>query len=254
MVSRTTAPCGWGWNSPFDTGPNLIGSPPASERSVCPRSPMGVVKHPLPRRAGRANTDVRELRLGSSPGSRYGAKNPVPRSRSTASMGSPVATSPPSHGRGDGEQQRQAQPDHAGQPGDQQRRPHAGAEGERTCVGDQRHAAGDERDHVEPGQVAVGGGQPGPAAGGEGVERGEQLGAGRRAQLGGAPPGPARPARGRRGPPWWPSRAGLVDRPFPLVLPRRPQVGGQRLLDGSRVDLGAGRRPGQARRRRPPRG
>ena len=59
--------CGCGWNSPLETGPNLIGSPPAPVRSVCPRSPMGVVKHPSPAAAGRTNNGVHEL--GSPAGS-----------------------------------------------------------------------------------------------------------------------------------------------------------------------------------------
>ena len=82
-------------------------------------------------------------------------------------------------GSAESEQQRHAQPDDDHEPGDDERSWPADADGERACIHDQGDRTDRERDHVKGGKFSRCRSESGSSVGGESVERGEELCAGR---------------------------------------------------------------------------
>ena len=121
------------------------------------------------------------------------AKNPDWMSRTTASMGSPEAMRPPSHGAAMAKSSARLSPTTQARPTTSSDVRALVRNTSAPALATSADPADDEGDHVEPGQLTVRGGDPGPAAHGDGVERGEQLGAQPGPQLAAGGLGPYHP-------------------------------------------------------------
>ena len=173
-------------------------------------------------------------------------KYPACRSRTTSSIGPPPTTSGPLHGGGEGQSSARLRPTLTARPTIEQRGPYAAAEAECSGIGDQRRPTHGEGDDVQHGDLVRRSGDALSSAAGDRVQRREQLGARRRAQLG----------TGGLGPHDLLERCDCVsDRRVavraaaPLGAARRLEVVVQRDVDRIGAHVWTGRGPRQPRRR-----
>ena len=123
----------------------------------------------------------------------------------------------------------------------------ADADGERACIHDQSDRTDHERDHVEGGKFSRCRSESGSSVGGESIERGEELRAGRGAELRpgdlGADGALKRRERSRR--------TGVVSvcgvRAVPFICTGGDQVPAERVLDRCSLNPGCRGSPGESR-------